>query len=309
MEIIELTDEYRPWARDLLTENWASSRVVTRGKIHQADELPGLVAVMDKQPVGLLTYAIENGECEVVSLNSLVEGRGIGSALVRGAVSIARSHGCSRLWLITTNDNTHALRFYQRLGMVIAAMYPNVLVESRKLKPEIPEIGMDGIPLRDEIELEMRLAGDEARPVVKRFGQIATSHLLLVQDGCVLLSRRANTGFRDGEYSVPAGHIEPDETARECMVREAREELGLAIHLDDLQVAHVMHRHENEHRIDFFWLARRWQGEPEIVEPDKCDGIGWFPLDDLPGNIVPYVRKAIEEYLSGHVYSEMYWTR
>ena len=157
MKIIELTERYRSWARDLLIENWASARMVTRGKVHQADALPGLVAVMGEEPVGLLTYALENGECEIVSLNSLVEGQGIGSALVREAVSIARSHGCLRVWLITTNDNTQALRFYQRLGLVIAAVYPNALAESRKLKPEIPEIGIDGIPLRDEIELEMRL--------------------------------------------------------------------------------------------------------------------------------------------------------
>lgn len=141
----------------MLIENWGSARIVTRGKIYQADALPGLVAVIGKEPIGLLTYSLDNGECEIVSLNAVVEGRGVGSALVREAISVARSQGCSRVWLITTNDNTHALRFYQRLGMVIAAVYPNALAESRKLKPEIPEIGIDGIPLRDEIELEMRL--------------------------------------------------------------------------------------------------------------------------------------------------------
>lgn len=155
--IVELTEKRRSWARELLTENWASARIVTRGKIHQADALPGLVAVMGEEPVGLLTYTLENGECEIVSLNSLVEGQGIGSTLVHGAVSIARSNGCSRIWLITTNDNTKALRFYQRLGMTIAAIYPNAIAESRKLKPEIPDVGMDDIPLRDEIELEQRL--------------------------------------------------------------------------------------------------------------------------------------------------------
>ncbi|HET6453154.1 MAG TPA: GNAT family N-acetyltransferase [Armatimonadota bacterium] len=157
IEIIEFTEKHRPWARELLTENWASPRIVTRGKVHQADELPGLMAVKDEEPVGLLTYAIENGQCEIVSLNSLAEGRGIGTALVHEVCSIARSHGCSRVWLITTNDNTKALRFYQRLGMVIAAVYPNAIAESRKLKPEIPEVGIDGIPIRDEIELELAL--------------------------------------------------------------------------------------------------------------------------------------------------------
>ena len=157
LEIIELTENHRSWAKRLLEENWASARIVTRGKIHQADALPGLVAVMGEEPVGLLTYALEDGECEIVSLNALVEGRGVGSSLVHEAIKVARLHGCSRVWLITTNDNTQALRFYQRLGMVIVAIYPNAVAESRKLKPEIPEIGMDGIPIRDEIELELRL--------------------------------------------------------------------------------------------------------------------------------------------------------
>lgn len=157
LEIVEFTDKHRPWAKQLLTENWGSARIVTRGKMHQADALPGLVAVMGEEPVGLLTYALENGECEIVSLNALVEGRGVGSSLVRAVSEIARSRDCSRVWLITTNDNTQALRFYQRLGMVIAAVYPNALAESRKLKPEIPEIGIDGIPIRDEIELELAL--------------------------------------------------------------------------------------------------------------------------------------------------------
>ena len=156
-EVIELAERHRPWARGVLVENWGSARIVTRGKMHQADALPGLVAIIGKEPVGLLTYALGNGECEIVSLNALVEGRGVGSKLVREVISIARSEGCSRVWLITTNDNTQALRFYQRLGMVIAAVYTNAIAESRKLKPEIPEVGMDGIPIRDEIELEMAL--------------------------------------------------------------------------------------------------------------------------------------------------------
>lgn len=166
-EIIELAEEYRYWAECLLIEYWGSARIVTRGKMHQADALPGLVAVIGKEPVGLLTYAVRNSECEIVSLNSLVEGRGVGRALVSEVCSIARLNGCSRIWLITTNDNTHALRFYQRLGMVIVALYPNALAESRKLKPEIPEVGMDGIPLRDEIELELCLDGRELRDLTE----------------------------------------------------------------------------------------------------------------------------------------------
>lgn len=153
-EIIPITDIHRPWVRKVLTENWASTRVVARGRIHEAGGLPGFIAVLDGEPAGLLTYSIDGSECEIVSLNSLREGRGIGAALLKAVISAARASGCRRLWLVTTNDNSHALRFYQRQGFVLKALYPGVLAESRRLKPEIPLTGADGIPLRDEIELE-----------------------------------------------------------------------------------------------------------------------------------------------------------
>jgi ribosomal protein S18 acetylase RimI-like enzyme len=104
-----------------------------------------------------VTYNIDVNECEIVTMNSLEEGRGIGTALINTVKQTAIAAGCKRLWLITTNDNTAALHFYQRRGFVIAAVHPNAMEESRKLKPEIPLTGNDGIPIRDEIELEMML--------------------------------------------------------------------------------------------------------------------------------------------------------
>jgi len=138
----------------VLTEFWGSSRSVSRGRIYQADELPGFVAVHKGKPAGLITYNIAGKECEITTMNSLEEGKGVGSALVDAVKEVAITEGCKRLWLITTNDNTAALRFWQKRGFRIAAVYINALENSRRLKPEIPLTGDDGIPIRDEIELE-----------------------------------------------------------------------------------------------------------------------------------------------------------
>src|SRR5207253_5074073 len=118
---------------------------------------PGFGAWDGERLVGLATYRIGGGACELATLNSRVEGLGVGSALITAVREVAVSAGCARLWLITTNDNTRALRFYQKRGFRLAALYPNQLEKSRLLKPEIPLAGWDGIPLRDEIELETTL--------------------------------------------------------------------------------------------------------------------------------------------------------
>ncbi len=142
---------------NFIQDHWGSNRVVSKGRLLCPTELEGFAAVRDEKIVGLATYRVEGEECEVVTINSLTKGTGIGSSLldaVRGAAVKAR---CRRLWLITTNDNLSALRFYQKWGLHIAAVYPNALERSRGLKPEIPLLGKEGIPLRDEIELEMIL--------------------------------------------------------------------------------------------------------------------------------------------------------
>jgi len=142
----------------LLQEWWAGPKIMTRGKVHYADKLPGFVAVQEERPAGLVTYRIDGTGCEIVTMNSLAEGKGIGSALIEAVKNAATKAGCKRLWLITTNDNTKALRFYQKRGFKMAAVYPNAIEKSRHLKPEIPLTGNDGIPIRDEIELEMILS-------------------------------------------------------------------------------------------------------------------------------------------------------
>lgn len=147
----------RPWILRLLKKYWGSAEVVTRGRLYRGDQLPGFIAVRKERPVGLITYRIEGAECEIVTLNSLDEGIGIGSELLRAVKRTAESSGCRRLWLITTNDNTPAIRFYRKRGFVVTAVHRNAIEQSRKLKPEIPETGVDGIPITDEVEMEMAL--------------------------------------------------------------------------------------------------------------------------------------------------------
>ena len=147
----------RNWVAQFLDQHWGSTRIVSRGQAYLAHLLPGFVAEQDDERVGLITYRIDDDECEVVTINSLAEKAGIGSALIEAVKAAAAEEGCKRLWLITTNDNMDALRFYQKRGFQLVAVYPKALDESRKIKPEIPLFGKYGIPLRDEIELEIRL--------------------------------------------------------------------------------------------------------------------------------------------------------
>lgn len=131
-----------------------------------------------------------------------------------------------------------------------------------------------------------------------------TVHLFFIRDGQILLSRRLNTGYRDGEYSVPAGHLDGGETVTAAGCREALEEVGVALSENDLTFAGVMHRMEDEERVDFFFVVRAWPTEPFNNEPAKCDDVGWFELKALPDNTVPYVRQAIQNHLEKRAYAE-----
>jgi N-acetylglutamate synthase-like GNAT family acetyltransferase len=152
---IEVSD--RNWVADLLDEHWGSTKVVSRGKIYYAHLLEGFAAEIEGEHVGLVTYRAEGEECEILTLNSQKPGIGVGAALLEAVKEVAASLECKRLWMITTNDNMNALRFYQKRGFSLVAVHVNALLESRKLKPQIPLTGLHGIPLRDEIELEIQL--------------------------------------------------------------------------------------------------------------------------------------------------------
>ena len=157
LEIKPITDTDRTWIQELLQTYWGSTWVVSRGRLHQADQLPGFVAELWGQKVGLVTYHLAGDQTEIVTLNSLVERQGAGIALAEAVRQVAQTAGCRRLWLITTNDNLTALGFYQKRGFVLVQLHPNAVEQSRQLKPEIPRIGQNGIPIRDEIELELPL--------------------------------------------------------------------------------------------------------------------------------------------------------
>ena len=142
----------RDWVAEML-EEWGMRLVVRKGTQLDAAALPGWVAQIGGENAALLTYKIEDGALEVAVLKSWRENAGLGSALLEAAKQKARAAGCQEVWLITTNDNLHALGFYQRRGFVLRALYPNALAETRQIKPYVPKIGIDGIPLRDELEL------------------------------------------------------------------------------------------------------------------------------------------------------------
>lgn len=143
--------------RQFMIDHWAGVDMICRGEVMQPHTQEGFAAFDGDAAIGLVTYRIAGDACEVTSLTSLREGQGVGTTLLNAVAQEAKSRDCSRIWLITTNDNVRALAFYQRRGFVLAALYRNAVDASRKLKPAIPLIAENGIPIRDEIELELNL--------------------------------------------------------------------------------------------------------------------------------------------------------
>ena len=131
-----------------------------------------------------------------------------------------------------------------------------------------------------------------------------TVHLFFFREGQILLARRFNTGYADGQYSVPAGHLDGGETVMAAAAREAQEEVGIKLETDAMTFSTVMHRMEEEERVDFFVHVHGWQGEPFNAEPDKCDDLRWVDIDQLPANMVLYVRQALKNHLAGIPFDE-----
>jgi GNAT superfamily N-acetyltransferase len=156
-----VVDADRSWIRDFVRERWGDETVVAHGVVFSPAGLAGVV-VRDGtgNTMGLLTYAIDGDACEVVTVDAVVERRGYGSLLLEAVSDIARRAGCSRLWLITTNDNERALGFYRSHGFLVAAVREGAIEESRKLKASIPLVNEQGVPIRDEIEMERPLSSD-----------------------------------------------------------------------------------------------------------------------------------------------------
>lgn len=142
----------------------------------------------------------------------------------------------------------------------------------------------------------------------ERFKIYIAAYLVFANDEQVLLLRRANTGYQDGNYSLVAGHLDGGKTAKQCIIREAEEEAGILLRPADLEVAHVMHRYRPEREyIDIYLQTNTWEGEIKNIEPDKCNELKWFSLDNLPNYIIPEVKLALENINKNIFYGEIGW--
>ncbi len=156
-DITEITNDDSSLIASFIAERWGSSMSVSRGRIFNTADLPGYVYIKDNKIIGLVTYYIVKSDCEIVTLNSLLTKQGLATQLLNKVIHKAKIKQCKRVWLITTNDNTNAIRFYQKRGFDWVGFYKDSMQESRRLKPEIPEIGENGIPIKHEIEFELRI--------------------------------------------------------------------------------------------------------------------------------------------------------
>lgn len=157
MKYVLINKENRSQVTAFIAEHWLSTKMIIRGDIIDMTQVDGIVVYDNEKIVGLLTYSITDHTCEITSLNSLIEKQGIGTSLIQHIIAIARQKQCKRIIVVTTNDNIDAIRFYQKRGFDMARLYHNALDVSRKLKPEIPLIGENDIPLQHEIEFEYLL--------------------------------------------------------------------------------------------------------------------------------------------------------
>jgi len=154
-ELRPLTPADHTWLAQFMQTHWGAETVVAHDQIYYPTQLPGFVAWEAEQVCGVITYQLAQPDCEIVTLDSLRPELGIGTALIDRVKEVARQAQCARVWLITTNDNLHALRFYQKRGFELVTVHRHAVARARLLKPSIPLIGHNGIPLRDEIELEL----------------------------------------------------------------------------------------------------------------------------------------------------------
>jgi len=140
-----------------------------------------------------------------------------------------------------------------------------------------------------------------------RFKMIASVYGFFIRSNKILLLRRHNTGYEDGNYGLPAGHVENNESITSATCREIEEELGVNLKPQDIKLVHVMHRKEKDIRVDLFFLIKNWKTEPKNTEPEKCDDLQWFSIDKLPTNTIPYIKRAIQNYTLKKFYSEIGW--
>ena len=155
MQVRRASQDDRTWIAEVIVGEFASTRLVSRGRVHEdASLLDGFVVESDGRPVGCALWHEVEGDAELAVIVTTYRGAGAGTALLDAVVEFAREHSWKRLWLITTNDNTDAIRLYQRAGWEWVAWHRDGVTDARDLKPELPELGAHGIPIRHEIELE-----------------------------------------------------------------------------------------------------------------------------------------------------------
>ena len=143
----------------------------------------------------------------------------------------------------------------------------------------------------------------------ERFKPYAAAYLILIKNEEILLLRRFNTGYQDGNYGLVSGHFNGGETAKQCIIREANEEAGIEINPADLKVAHIMHRlAPDKEYFDIYLSAGKWTGNITNMEPDKCDELKWYQIENLPNNILPEIKLALENINKSIYYSEFGWT-
>lgn len=155
--IRHLTPKDLPHLNQFWIEHWGGTELIIRGEVFRAEQLNGLAAEQNDEWIGLATFYIHDAACEIMSLDSLQEGQGIGTKLIEAVIQEARDAGCQRLFVTTTNDNLRALGFYQKRGFELVSIHRGAVNEARKLKPSISLTGCNNIPIRDEIELELFL--------------------------------------------------------------------------------------------------------------------------------------------------------
>jgi ribosomal protein S18 acetylase RimI-like enzyme len=157
MERRAVQDSDREAVAEFIERHWHSRMVMSHGEAYYPHECDGFIEWRGGEIVGLLTYRYAGDYMELLTLNSTLEGQGIGSALMLMAIAATREHGKAGLCLTTTNDNLRAVQFYQRLGFRIVRVNVGAVDEARKIKPQIPEVGQTGIPIHDELVLELRI--------------------------------------------------------------------------------------------------------------------------------------------------------
>lgn len=138
----------------------------------------------------------------------------------------------------------------------------------------------------------------------ERYSLRCAVYMFFVKNNKMFLLRRKNTGWEDGKYGVPAGHLEPNETVLQAAIRETKEEAGIDIDKDDLQLVHTMHRKDNANYIDLFFNVKKWHQEPFLAETDKADDAKWFPIDKLPQNTLKHQKIAFENHQKNILFSE-----